>query len=162
MMVNNVVDQPLPAGAKNQTPKRIVVHAMGQYIRDTHTSIEYSAVDFLKKERLSAHALIDPAGMVIRCREDTQGAYHASGFNTDSLGVEFLVYGVHDWESFKKEIQTNYVNPNQYYAGVDLVKHWIKTFNIIQLDRHSDLSPDRKKDPGSGFHWDQFRRDVGL
>ena len=50
-MVNNVVDQPLPAGAKNQTPKRIVVHAMGQYIRDTHTSIEYSAVDFLKKER---------------------------------------------------------------------------------------------------------------
>lgn len=155
-----IVNQPLPAGAKHQKPNRIIVHAMSQYIIDD--GIEYSAFDYLRKIRLSAHALVDPAGVVIRCREDYQGAYHASGYNTDSLGVEFLIRGVHDYPRFLQAMKASYLTRSQYDAGVELVKSWVNLWNINQIDRHSDVSPDRKFDPGEGFPWEKFKIDVGL
>jgi len=79
---------PLDAGFDNHSPKRIVIHAMGEYI-DTEP-VDYHAVDWLRKLGLSAHAFITPSGVVIRGRKDAQGAYHAKGYNAGSLGVEFL------------------------------------------------------------------------
>jgi len=147
----------LPFGAKFQSPNKIIVHSMGEIIID---KIKYSAVEWLEKLRLSAHALITPDGEVMRCREDHEGAYHARGFNTDSLGVEFLVPGKHNYSTFLKEIEKDWVTDAQYEAGTVLLKNWMAKFNINRVERHSDVSPGRKVDPGNGFKWNDFLRGL--
>lgn len=154
---------PLTAGADHQSPKRIVVHAMGEYILDTEsvcTIQDFHAVDFLRYIELSVHAIITPSGVVIRCRESDQGAYHAKGFNKDSLGVEFLVPGGYIYSSFLRAIKHPYLTKQQYDMGVKLVKGWMKKYNITTVDRHSDLDPKRKKDPGDGFPWQKFLKEI--
>jgi len=147
-------------GAKNQTPKRIIIHAMGEYIGEP--GWKHHAVQFLDGIKLSAHAIIAPDGENYRCRADTQGAYHALGHNTDTLGLEFLVQGVHTYASFLDSIRTPYLYPEQYEVGVEQVKTWIKHWGITEVLRHSDISPERKVDPGDGFPWAMFIKDVGL
>src|SRR5690606_28750529 len=85
-----IINRPSPFGAAHQTPKRIIVHAMSEWINGMY------APDFLLSVGLSAHALVTPDGDIIKCREDTQGAFHAKGLNTDSLGIEFLLPGHND------------------------------------------------------------------
>lgn len=148
----------LPKGAKNQIPNHVVVHSMSEYIEYEGETLH--AYDFLKKIGLSAHALICPDGTIIKCREDNQGAYHAKGFNTNSLGIEFLVRGVHDYVGFKKTIKTFYLTFDQHVAGVELLRDWCSKHDIKSIDKHSTLSPDRKVDPGQGFPWEQFLIDV--
>ena len=143
-----------PYGAAHQTPKRIIIHAMGEYILD-----EY-APDFLLREQLSAHALGTPDGKVIRLRDDTEGAWHAKGFNTDSLGYEVLLAGHHNYASFITGIATPWVTDAQYDAVVRQCREWVAKFGITQIDRHSDVSPGRKCDPGAGFPWEKFLLDV--
>lgn len=130
---------------------------MGEYIKDDQ---EYYAVDWLKKLGLSAHALITPDGTVIRCRSDSEGAWHAKGFNKNSLGIEYLVKGVHNYGTFLEAIKTDYVTPEQYQAGLAQIAEWVEQHPIHSIDRHSDLSPGRKVDPGSGFPWQQLLGDV--
>lgn len=149
----------LSSGRKNQTPQRIVIHSMAEYVVDGNKTA-WHAPDFLRHIGLSVHALVSPSGEIIRCRSDNEGAYHAKGFNVNSLGVEFLVKGQHDYDSFLNQIKKDYITKLQYQAGVELVKEWIWLYNITQIDRHSDLSPERKYDPGDGFPWNQFLKDI--
>lgn len=135
----------------------IVIHAMGEYINDPDPEL---AVDFLDRLGLSAHALVLPSGDVMMCRRPDQGAYHARGFNRDSLGIEFLVEGAHDYGTFIKKIAKKWVTKEQWSAGVELVRHWKQTYNITDVQRHSDISPGRKVDPGKGFEWDKFLQQV--
>ncbi len=151
---------PLDRGADSQDPKRIVVHAMAEFI-DTEPQ-DYSAVEFLRTQGLSAHAFVTPSGVIIRCRRDNQGGYHAKNYNTDSLGVEFLVPGLHTYATFIEAIKKKYLTNAQYQAGVELVQKWRTDHNITTIDRHSDLSPGRKLDPGRGFPWDKFLTDTGF
>ena len=149
---------PLDAGAGSQTPKRIVVHCMAEYL-DTEPT-DFHTVDFLRKSGISAHAFVTPSGVVVRSRRDDQGAWHAKSFNTDSLGVEFLVPGVHTYATFLDRIKTRYLTKAQYASGVELVRQWRSDHDIENVDRHSDLSPGRKLDPGRGFPWTQFLSDT--
>lgn len=153
----NIIERPLRAGNQFNKPKMIVVHAMGEYINDPDPIF---APDFLEKYGLSAHALIVPNGDVMICRNEQTGAYHAKGHNTDTLGIEFLVRGEHDYSSFIETIKTNYVTSNQWIAGIELVRSWIEKFDIRNIQRHSSLSPGRKVDPGTGFEWDRFMERV--
>ena len=155
-----VARMPLSKGATHQTPTRIVVHAMGEYIKGNDQ--DYHARDLLEAYGLSAHALVTPSGIVILCRAEDTGAYHAMGNNTNTLGVEFLVPGFHDYGSFIKAIQAPYLTDEQYEAGIMLMKHWMSEFDINRIDRHSDIDPDRKKDPGVGFPWEQFVMDISV
>ena len=151
---------PLPFGREKQYPDRIIVHCMAEYI-DTDGR-DYSAVEFLNKIGLSVHALITPSGVVIRCRDDDQGAWHARGCNRDSLGVEILVPGLHTYESFLTAIKTHYCSPEQYDSLKQLCVMWADTFGISLIDRHSDVSPGRKHDPGDGFPWASFIDEINL
>ncbi len=144
----------LPAGPARNNPKRIVVHAMAQHIVVKDDIL--FAPDFLEYAGLSAHKLIDPSGEVITCRNDNEGAWHARGFNTDSLGIEFLVEGVHDYASFINEIKSNYITNKQWIAGLVVINNWMNQYDIKKIDRHSDIDPSRKKDPGSGFSWNDL------
>ena len=143
-----------PNGATHQTPNRIIVHAMGEYILDEH------APDFLISQGLSAHVLAAPDGTLIRCRADEEGAYHALGFNTDSLGIEMLVAGHHDYGSFLKAIEAPWVTDAQYAAVVKQCREWMQKFSITRIERHCDVSPGRKLDPGTGFPWDKFLTEL--
>ncbi len=146
-------------GATENTPNRIIIHAMGENIADGKI---YSANKFLDKIGLSAHALVLPDGDVIRMRADTQGAYHARGYNLDSLGVEFLVQGIHTYGSFIEAIKTDYITSEQYDSGVELVNQMLYDNDIKHINRHSDVSPGRKSDPGPGFPWIKFKDDVNF
>jgi N-acetylmuramoyl-L-alanine amidase len=144
---------------------------MGEYI--FYEGAYLHAVDLLRNIRykvkdewktgLSAHILVCPDGDIIRCRQDDQGAYHAAGYNDDSLGIEFLVKGTHDSISFRRAIKKEYLTPEQYQSGMEFVRdEWRIKKGILNLARHSDVSPERKVDPGEGFPWGQFLREVGV
>lgn len=147
--------QPLEKGARHNNPRMVVVHAMGEYLLDPKP---IHATDFLAKIGLSAHALVAPNGDIYICRDDDQGAYHAKGYNTDSLGIEFLVEGQHTYASFLETIKTDWVTQAQWIAGTKAVRNWVRGYDIQseKIVRHSDISPGRKVDPGEGFNWENF------
>lgn len=151
----NIIERRLEHGSNHNHPAMIVVHAMGEYVNDGKPML---ATDFLDKYGLSAHAIIMPNGDVMVCRHETEGAYHAKGFNSDSLGVEFAVKGVHDYGSFLDTIKTDWVTHEQWISGIALVRDWMHNWNIDKnnVKRHSDISPGRKVDPGTGFRWNEF------
>ena len=154
---------PLLSGNKAQSPNRIVIHAMAEFIHNPFkNNVDYSAHSYLEKRGLSAHILVTPSGIPIRCRHDTQGAYHASGYNRHSLGIEFLVPGLHDYASFKTTISQPWLSEAQYTTCLDYIDRWINNWNIdpSRINRHSTLSPKTKIDPGDGFNWVRFMDDV--
>lgn len=157
-------NMPSPFGANSQKPDTIVVHAMGEFI-DTD-SVDYFAPAFIDSIGLSAHFFVPPSGVVIQTRQISEGGYHAKGANKNSIGIEFLVPGLHTYETFLQAIEKPYLTDVQYKAGIDLIQYLkvkiSQDFRIHVLDykRHSDISPGRKYDPGRGFPWKLFLEDV--
>lgn len=142
-----------------QTPDRIVIHAMGYQLRMGDGSVHYAA-SFLEKIGLSAHALVAPNGDLIRCRHDHEIAWHAKGHNTNTLGLEFLVPGVHDYASFGEAIKTPWPTTEQLDTGAWQVAKWCRDWPIKLTERHSYFDPERKVDPGAGFPWETFLHTV--
>ena len=147
-------------GAAHQLPDTIIVHSMGEYVLQDDRKTYLHAPDFLDKSGLSAHALVSPDGTIYRCRNDDEGAYHARGFNSNSLGIEVLVKGRHDYDSFMSAIRKQYVSEFQYQAVLEQCLEWVHSFDISRIVRHSDVSPGRKYDPGSGFPWARLLNDI--
>lgn len=159
---------PLPHGGGDQFPTRVIVHAMAEYIDlDAQTAARFGleagplhALLFLQAARLSAHALVTPSGSVLLTREDTHQAWHARGHNQNTLGVEFLVPGAHNYSSFLDAIKSDYVTDEAYNAGLELVREWTDAFDIREVTTHRDVDPKRKQDPGDGFPFDRFVADL--
>lgn len=146
---------------RGNIPRLGIVHAMAEFICDPEPIY---APYFLNKIKMSAHSLITPDGDNIRCRNDNEFAYHAKGFNIDSLGMEFLVPGEHDYASFLEAIKTDgWVSEAQYQAGLYQWREWLDLHDgLNEVSRHSDKSPGRKLDPGVGFPWKDLIRDLGI
>ena len=138
-----------------QKPNRIVIHAMGEYI-DTDDK-DYHAKEWLDKLGLAAHYLVTPTGVIIKTLDiDLMGA-HAKGYNFGSVGIEFLVPGVHTYSSFLKAIELPYLTDVQYEEGLQLVDDLCLALDQpVTIDTHAELSPDRKVDPGKGFPLESF------
>lgn len=158
----DVIDYPLAAGLKINFAKRIIVHSMGEYIISDKDALTRHASEHLAHEKLSVHALATPGGDIIRCRRDDQGAAHARGYNSSSLSIEALVPGTHDYTTFLKAIKKDWVSKEQYEAILFQCQEWMGIWPIEAIERHSDIDPERKKDPGAGFPWDRLKKDLGF
>ncbi len=143
-------------------PRLAVVHAMGEYIK--FQGKIYSAAEWLEFKGLSAHVLIHPNGDQTRIRKDTQCAHHAKGYNINSLGVEVLVPGDHNYASFVEALRSPWTSPEQIESLVWLSLGWRKEHSLLIPDfqRHSDISPERKVDPGKGFPWGEYLAQLTL
>ena len=117
------------------------------------------------KSKVSAHYFIGKSGEIITLVPDTYIAWHAGisswknfkYLNKHSIGIEISNSG-HDnkYEDFSKQ---------QLKSIVKLTKSLIKKYNIESkfILGHSDISPDRKKDPGEKFPWKFLsKKKIGL
>ena len=107
------------------------------------------------ESKVSAHYLIKQNGEIITLVPDLYTAWHAgksvwknySSLNKDSIGIEIVNPG-HDinYKKFSKI---------QLAALVRLSKFLIKKYriNLKNILGHSDIAPERKKDPGEKFPW---------
>ncbi|MCK5615756.1 N-acetylmuramoyl-L-alanine amidase [Candidatus Pacearchaeota archaeon] len=161
-MTQKIVSIPLPGGLDNITPTIVVVHAIAEIVIDENGKGHY-CTEYMRKQGLSAHLFVTPSGTVIQSREFDQGAWHcrAQGRNYNSMGIEFMVPGAHDWSSFISAISKPYLTANQYEAGVEVCRDVLHgELGITLFEKHSKLDPKRKRDPGKGFSWNKFMEDV--
>ncbi len=105
--------------------------------------------------KVSSHYVVEEDGTVYRLVEEASRAWHAgvsfwrgaSGLNDRSIGIEIVNPG-HEWgyRAFPRV---------QMAAVLDLCRgiisnHPIPARNVVG---HSDIAPDRKRDPGELFPW---------
>ena len=139
-----------PKKRKTNQIKFLIFHYTGM-------KTEKAAINRLTdiESRVSAHYLIKQNGEIITLVPDLYTAWHAgksvwknySSLNKDSIGIEIVNPG-HDinYKKFSKI---------QLAALVKLSKFLIKKYRINSKNilGHSDIAPERKKDPGEKFPW---------
>ena len=107
------------------------------------------------KSKVSCHYLINRKGEIMRMVKDNHVAWHAGksswkkyeSLNNYSIGIEISNPGHgHGYKKF---------NSNQISSLIKLLKYLKKKYNIKaeNILGHSDIAPDRKKDPGEKFPW---------
>ena len=105
--------------------------------------------------KVSCHYFIKNNGNIVRMVPDSYTAWHAGkskwkkfkSLNRHSIGIEINNPGHnHGYKSF---------NQKQVKSLLSLIKDLKKKFNIDKKNilGHSDIAPDRKKDPGEKFPW---------
>ena len=105
--------------------------------------------------KVSSHYFLKKNGSVLELVPDLYEAWHAgksswkkySSLNKYSIGIEIQNSG-HDnsYENFSSK---------QLISLKSLLKYLVKTYKIDKKNilGHSDISPNRKKDPGEKFPW---------
>ena len=135
--------------------KFIIIHYTGM-------SNELSALNRLCdiKTKVSAHYFIKKNGSVFNLVPPLYEAWHAGksswkglkSINKYSLGIEIQNSG-HDnkYENFSQK---------QITSTKKLLKYLIKIYkvNTKNVLGHSDIAPDRKKDPGEKFPWKELAK----
>jgi len=117
------------------------------------------------RSEVSCHYLIKNSGAIIRLVPDLYIAWHAGksswrsfeSLNQNSIGIEITNPG-HEF-GYKKFSKT------QIFSLLKLSKFLIKKYRISHKNilGHSDIAPDRKKDPGEKFPWNFLSKNkVGL
>ena len=117
------------------------------------------------QSEVSCHYLIKKSGEIIKVVPDLYVAWHAGrsswgkfrSLNQNSIGIEITNPGhEHGYKKFSK---------NQISSILKIGKFLIKKYNISHNNilGHSDISPDRKKDPGEKFPWEYLSKNkIGL
>ncbi len=116
------------------------------------------------KTKVSSHYLIKNNGEILKLVPDLYIAWHAGisdwknyrSINKNSIGIEISNPG-HKYKYPK-------FNKNQIKSLLKLSKYLVKKYKIKSkyILGHSDISPDRKKDPGEKFPWKYLsKRKIG-
>ena len=113
------------------------------------------------KSKVSSHYFIKKNGQIINLVPDNYIAWHAgksrwkkkSSLNKNSIGIEIQNPG----HSF------NYLNfsEKQIFALKKLLVFLMKKYKILKKNilGHSDIAPERKKDPGEKFPWQRLSKE---
>ena len=139
-----------PKKRKTNQIKFIIIHYTGM-------KKESDAIERLTdiKSKVSSHYLIKNNGKIMAMVPDLYEAWHAgisswknfNSLNKHSIGIEISNPGhEYDYKTFSK---------NQIQSLKKLCKFLIKKYKINQKNilGHSDIAPNRKKDPGEKFPW---------
>ena len=140
-----------PKKRKTNQIKFLIFHYTGM-------KTEKAAIERLTdiKSRVSAHYLIKQNGEIITLVPDLYIAWHAgksvwknySSLNKDSIGIEITNPGHgNNYKKFSKAQLTSLVRLSKFLIN----KYKINLKNILG---HSDIAPERKKDPGEKFPWE--------
>ena len=144
----------LPKRVKNRI-KFIIIHYTGM-------KKESAAIKRLQdpKSKVSSHYLIKKNGEITNLVPDLYEAWHAGvsswkhfkSLNKNSIGIELTNPGhQHDYKKFSKK----QIFSLQKLLNVLLKKYKIKKNYVLG---HSDIAPDRKKDPGEKFPWEMLAK----
>jgi len=139
-----------PKKRKTNQIKFLIFHYTGM-------KTEKAAIERLTdiKSRVSAHYLIKQNGEIITLVPDLYTAWHAgksvwknySSLNKVSIGIEIVNPG-HDinYKKFSKIQLRTLIRLSKFL----IKKYKINSKNVLG---HSDIAPERKKDPGEKFPW---------
>ena len=147
--------------------KRDKKHVLFLIFHYTGMKNESAAINRLTniQSEVSSHYLIKNNGEIITLVPDLYIAWHAGkslwgkykSLNKSSIGIEISNPGHQfNYKNFSKK---------QTSSLLKLSKYLIKKYNISQkkILGHSDIAPDRKKDPGEKFPWKYLSKNkVGL
>ena len=146
---NYSINFDLPKRSKNII-KFIIIHYTGM-------KKESNAIKKLcdPNSKVSSHYFIKDNGQILNLVPDLYNSWHAGksrwknfeNLNKYSIGIEINNPG-HD-HGYKK------FTSKQIFSLVRLLKFLIKKYNIKNRNilGHSDIAPNRKKDPGEKFPW---------
>ena len=116
-----------------------------------------NAIDHLvdKKNKVSAHFLINKVGEIYNLVDIDKRAWHAgisywkgsNDINSESIGIELDNSG--HYRNFEE------YSSKQIISLIKLLRHICKKYKINKSNilGHSDISPYRKNDPGEKFPW---------
>ena len=157
-----IISKPSPnfeLKAKRQI-KYIIIHYTN--LPSTQASLKHL---LNKRNKVSAHYLLDQKGKIYSLVNEKDIAWHAgiSSWKADkllnkkSIGIELQNTGTAgNYEKF----------PNQQISQLEkLILELQNKYNISNANilGHSDISPDRKIDPGPKFPWQRlFKNGIGL
>ena len=160
--MDTILNYSLNFGLKKRKPKEI------KFIIFHYTGMkkEIDAINQLtsQKSKVSSHYFIKKNGEILTLVPDLYIAWHAgiscwkndNSINKLSIGIEISNPG-HDYK-YKK------FTKKQINSILKLSKFLIKKYKIKSkfILGHSDISPDRKKDPGEKFPWQYLsKRKIG-
>ena len=156
--MNQTYDYSLNFGLPKRSKKRIkfvVLHYTGM-------KNEFSAIKRLQnpKFKVSSHYFIKKNGEIITLVPDLYEAWHAGlsswknykSLNKNSIGIEITNPG--------HKIGYRNFSRKQIYSLEKLLKYLIKSYQLKKecILGHSDISPNRKKDPGEKFPWERLAK----
>ena len=139
-----------PKKRKTNQIKFLIFHYTGM-------KTEKAAIERLTdiKSKVSAHYLLKQNGEIITLVPDLYTAWHAGKsvwqsynyLNKDSIGIEIVNPG-HDinYKKYSKIQLSTLIRLSKFL----IKKYKINSKNILG---HSDIAPERKKDPGEKFPW---------
>ena len=144
----------LPKRSKKRI-KFIIIHYTGM-------KKESEAIRRLQdsKSKVSSHYLIKNNGEILNLVPDLYEAWHSGvsswknfkSLNKNSIGIEITNPGhQHGYKKFSKK----QIFSLQKLLNILLKKYKIKKKHILG---HSDISPDRKEDPGEKFPWEMLAK----
>ena len=144
-----------PSKRSKKNIKFIIIHYTGM-------NNQLSAINRLCniKSKVSAHYFIKKNGFVLNLVPPLYEAWHAGksswknfkSLNRYSIGIEIQNSGHNNkYENFSRK---------QIISTKKLLEHLIKKYNVNlkNILGHSDISPDRKKDPGEKFPWKKLAK----
>ena len=153
--INYTLNFSLPKRSKKKI-KFIIIHYTGMI---TESSVIKRLCN--EKTNVSAHYFIKKNGEIINLVPDLYEAWHAGksswkkvkSLNKDSIGIEIQNQG-HEYKYEK-------FFPKQIISLKGLLGELIKMYsiNLNNILGHSDIAPERKKDPGENFPWKNLARD---
>ncbi len=174
-----------PAGA---SISMLVIHAISEFVywpeeKSGEPTRFVPALEWLSRaipgrKPCSAHAAIDPGGVIYRVCNDGRMAWHAgesafegeTNLNRVSLGVELMVEGEHTYGTFLSRIRSpECFTRLQYRALGWLAYDWSRSYAIPpqRIVGHNRIAGDDvrgagkgKRDPGAGFSFPRLRSEM--
>jgi N-acetyl-anhydromuramoyl-L-alanine amidase len=119
---------------------------------------EHPYFQSIRGMQVSAHFFIDRTGLLWQFVSVQDRAWHAgqshyrgrNNCNDDSIGIEL------------EGIEGDVFEPVQYRTLVALCRDLAQHLSISFIAGHEHIAPGRKKDPGTGFDWTFFEKNLAL